>query len=111
MVLIDHMRAGHTSLKGSLNRFSIASTAKCECFPQMKEHVFWDCKLYEVKRATMIDMLFEESKKECCKSVKHLLKLQEKLLHKQNFKKFFKKEKVQNINNIIMELSIYIHVK
>jgi hypothetical protein len=30
-VSINRMRAGHTSLKASLNRFIIVSTAKCEC--------------------------------------------------------------------------------
>jgi hypothetical protein len=60
------MRAGHTSLKASLNRFNIVSTAECECGdgPQREEHIFWDCKLYEDQRATMMDILSENSKKE-----------------------------------------------
>jgi hypothetical protein len=28
---INHIKAGHTSLEGSLNRFNIVSTAECEC--------------------------------------------------------------------------------
>jgi hypothetical protein len=67
--------ADQSSLKGSSNRFNIVSTAKCERFNrlQMEKHVFWDCKLYEVKKATMIDILSE-----CRKSVKHLIRLEEK---------------------------------
>jgi hypothetical protein len=30
-VSINRMRAGHTSLKVSLNRFNIVSMAECEC--------------------------------------------------------------------------------
>jgi hypothetical protein len=42
-------RAGHSSLKASLSRFKILSTAECECGEglQTEEHIFWDCKLYE----------------------------------------------------------------
>jgi hypothetical protein len=41
-VSINHMRAGHNSLKVSLNRFNIVSTAECECGDglQMEEHIF-----------------------------------------------------------------------
>jgi hypothetical protein len=58
-VSINRMRAGHTSLKASLNRFNILSTAECECGDglQTGEHIFWDCKLYEDQRATMMDIL------------------------------------------------------
>jgi hypothetical protein len=58
------------SLKGSLNRFNIVSTAECECGdgPQTEEHIFWDCKLYEDQRATMMDILSENSRKEYPKS-------------------------------------------
>jgi hypothetical protein len=63
------MRAGHTSLKASLNRFNIVSTEK---------HIFWDCKLYEDQRATLMDILSENSKKEYPKSVTELLRLEEK---------------------------------
>jgi hypothetical protein len=64
------MRAGHTSLKASLNRFNSVSTAECECVElQMEEHIFWDCKLYESQRATVMDILSENSKKEYPKSV------------------------------------------
>jgi hypothetical protein len=47
-MLINRMRAGHSSLKASLNRFNIASTAECECGDglQTEEYIFWDCKLY-----------------------------------------------------------------
>jgi hypothetical protein len=30
-VSINRMRAGHTSLKASLNRFNVVSRAECEC--------------------------------------------------------------------------------
>jgi hypothetical protein len=65
------MRAGDTSLKASLNRFNIVSTAECECGdgPQTEEHVFLDCKRYEKQQATMRDILSENSKKEYPKSV------------------------------------------
>jgi hypothetical protein len=41
------------------------STAECGCGDrlQMEEHIFWDCKLYEDQRATMMDILSENSKK------------------------------------------------
>jgi hypothetical protein len=42
-VSINRMRAGHNSLKASLNRFNIVSTAECECGEE--EHIFRDCKL------------------------------------------------------------------
>jgi hypothetical protein len=45
---------------------------------QTEEHIFWDCKLYENQRATMMDILPENSKKECPKSVTELLRLEEK---------------------------------
>jgi hypothetical protein len=78
-VSINRMRAGHSSLKASLNRFNLASTAECECGDalQTEEHIFWDCKLYEDQRATMI--LPENSKKEYAKSVTELLRLEEKI--------------------------------
>jgi hypothetical protein len=52
------------------------STAGCECGDglQTEECIFWDCKLYEGQRATMMDILFENSKKE----VTELLRLEEK---------------------------------
>jgi hypothetical protein len=58
LVSINCMRAGHTNLKASLNRFNIVSTAECECGDglQMKEYIFWDCKLYEDQRETMRDI-------------------------------------------------------
>jgi hypothetical protein len=74
------MRAGHTSLKASLNRFNIASTAKCEFGDglQTEEHIVWECKRYEDQRATMMDILSDNSKKEYPKSVTELLRLEEK---------------------------------
>jgi hypothetical protein len=82
-VPINPMRAGHTSLKAGLSRFNV-STAECECGDglQTEEHVFWDCKLYEDQRATMMDILSENSNKEYPKSVTELLSLQEKDLCK-----------------------------
>jgi hypothetical protein len=43
LVSINRMRAGHTSLKASLNRFNIVSTAEYECGDglQMEDHIFW----------------------------------------------------------------------
>jgi hypothetical protein len=79
-VSINRMRAGHTTLKASLNRFNIVSTAGCECGDglQAGEHIFWYCKPYEDQRATMMDILSENSKKEYPKSVTELLRLEEK---------------------------------
>jgi hypothetical protein len=58
-VSINCMRAGHTSLKASLNRFNIVPMAECECVDgvQTEEHIFWDCKLYEDERATIMKIL------------------------------------------------------
>jgi hypothetical protein len=52
----NRMRAGHTSLKESLNRFNIVYTAECECGDglQTEEHIFWDCKLYEEDRKSVV---------------------------------------------------------
>jgi hypothetical protein len=54
------MRAGHTSLKASLNKFKIGSMAECEYGDglQTEEHIFWDFKRYEDQRATMMGILF-----------------------------------------------------
>jgi hypothetical protein len=54
--------------------------AECECGDglQTEEHIFWDCKLYEDQRATMMDILPENCKKEYPKSVTELLRLGEK---------------------------------
>jgi hypothetical protein len=62
---INRMRVGHTSLKASLNRFNSVSTAECECGDglQTEDHIFWDCKLYEEQRATMVAILSENRKK------------------------------------------------
>jgi hypothetical protein len=46
-MLINCMRAGHSSLKEGLSRFNVVSTAEFECCDrlQMAEHIIWDCKL------------------------------------------------------------------
>ncbi|PNF30200.1 hypothetical protein B7P43_G08428 [Cryptotermes secundus] len=79
-VSINRMRAGHTSLKGSLNRFNIVPTAECECGDglQTEEHIFWDCKQCDDQRAIMMGILSENSKKHYPKSVTELLRLEEK---------------------------------
>jgi hypothetical protein len=61
---INRMRAGHSDLKQALSRFNIVSTAECECGDrlQTEEHIFWHCKLYEDQRATVMDILSENSK-------------------------------------------------
>jgi hypothetical protein len=73
-------------------------TAECECGDglQTEEHIFWDCKLYEDQRATMMDILSENSKKGYPKSVTEPLRLEGKrfcarclLLHKQNSNIYF----------------------
>jgi hypothetical protein len=64
----------------TLTTFDIVTTAECECGDglQTEEHIFWDCKLYEDQRATMMDILSENSNKEYPKSVTELLRLEEK---------------------------------
>jgi hypothetical protein len=64
-VSINVMTAGHSSVNASLSRFNIVSTAECECgdWLKMEENIFWDCKLHEEQRATMMDILSENSKK------------------------------------------------
>jgi hypothetical protein len=44
------------------------------------EYIFWDCKLYEEQRATMVDILPENSKKEYQISVTELLRLEEQII-------------------------------
>jgi hypothetical protein len=63
-------------------------TAECECGDGLQTE---DCKLYEDQRATMMDILSENCKKEYPKSVTELLRLEEKtisarrlLLHKRH---------------------------
>jgi hypothetical protein len=77
-VSINRERTGHSSLKTSLSRFNIVSTAECECGDglQTEEHVFWYSKLYEDQRATMMDIL-RTAKKIYPKSVTELLRLEE----------------------------------
>jgi hypothetical protein len=77
---INHMRAGHSSLKASLSRFNIVCTAECESGDglQMEQHIFWDCKLCEDQRATMMNILSENSKKDYPMSVKEILRLEKK---------------------------------
>jgi hypothetical protein len=72
------MIAGYSSLKACLSRFNIVSTAECECGDglQMEEHVFWNCKLYKDQRATVMDILSENSKEEYPESVTELLRLE-----------------------------------
>jgi hypothetical protein len=45
---------------------------------QTKEHIFWDRKLHQEQRATMMDILSENGKKEYPKPVTELLRRQEK---------------------------------
>jgi hypothetical protein len=87
------MRAGHFSLKACVSRFDIVSTAECKSDEglQTEKHVYWDCKLHELQRATVMDILSEKSRKEYPKSITELLRLEEKeicagrlLHHKQN---------------------------
>jgi hypothetical protein len=76
-VSINRMTAGRSSLKASLSRFNIVSTAECECGDGLltKEHIFWDCKLYEDQTATMMDILSKNREKKT-KSVTELLRLE-----------------------------------
>jgi hypothetical protein len=109
------MRAGHASLKASLNRFNIVYRAECECGDglQTEERIFWDCKLYEDRRATMMGILFENSKKEYPKSVTELLSFGEKRFLQgvcyfiNKIPKFILKGKavnVQHFNSVTLEL-------
>jgi hypothetical protein len=113
-VSIKCMRAGHFSLKASLSRFSIVSMAECECGDglQTEEHIFWDCKMYDDQRATMMEILPENSNKEYPKSVTEILRIEKKrtvqgicyfIKKIPNF--ISKKKNVQNINNIFLGLS------
>jgi hypothetical protein len=56
------------------------SSAEYECGDglQREEHIFWDCKLHEEQRATMMAILSENRKKEYPKSGTELLRLKEK---------------------------------
>jgi hypothetical protein len=88
---------------------------------QTEEHIFWDCKRYEEQRATMKDILSENSKKDYPKPVTELLTLQEKkknsarrlLLHKLHSYIYLKidtyekktKRNIQNTNTIRSDLN------
>jgi hypothetical protein len=58
----------------------IIMVVECECGDglQTVEHIFRNCKLYEDQRVTVKDILSENSKKECPKSVTELLRLEKK---------------------------------
>jgi hypothetical protein len=45
---------------------------------QTEEHIFWDFKLYEDERRTMMDILSENRKKEYPNPVTELLRLEER---------------------------------
>jgi hypothetical protein len=79
-VAINSMRAGHTSLKESLNSLNTVSTAERECGDglQTEDHIFSDCKLYEDQRAVVMDILSQNSEKEYPKSVTEFLRLEGK---------------------------------
>jgi hypothetical protein len=66
------MTVDHSSLKESLSRFHIVLTAECECGDGLEDEGTED------QRATMMDILSENSKKEYPKSVTELLRLEEK---------------------------------
>jgi hypothetical protein len=75
------------------NEIKLKLKAECECGDglQTEDRIFWDCKLYEEQRATMVAILSENRKKEYPKSITELLRLEEKnicarslLLHKQS---------------------------
>jgi hypothetical protein len=70
LVSINRKRAGHFSLKASLSTLNIVPTAECEYGGglQTAEHILWDCKLHEDERATMMDILPENSKKRILQS-------------------------------------------
>jgi hypothetical protein len=67
----------------------------------MEAHTFWDCKLYEDQRTTVMDILSENSKKEYSESVTELLRLEEKRFMQSicyfgnKIPKFIKKKKKQ----------------
>jgi hypothetical protein len=44
-----------------------------------EKHIFWDCKQYEEQRATVRDILSENSKKQYSKSVTEHLRLEKKI--------------------------------
>jgi hypothetical protein len=62
---INRVRTGHTSLKASLSRCIICSWLNANVMTSCKQRklIFWDCKLYEEQKATMTDILSENSKK------------------------------------------------
>jgi hypothetical protein len=67
-----------------VNEMNTVSTAECGSGDglQTEEHIFWNCKLYEDQRTTMLDILCKNSKKVYPKSVIELLRLEEKNLCK-----------------------------
>jgi hypothetical protein len=86
------MRAGHSCLKARLSRLNIVSTAECEYIGGLEtgEHIFWDCKLHEEQRATIMAILSENSKKGIPKVSYRVLKARGKrLMRGVCFFKFF----------------------
>jgi hypothetical protein len=86
LVSINRMGAGHSSWS-KVKQITFVSTADCGCgdWLQTEKHIFWDCKPHEVQRATMMDILSENSKQEYPKSVTELWRLEEKDLCQASF--------------------------
>jgi hypothetical protein len=61
-------------------RVGFEADLTCECGNGLmtKGHVFWNCKLYEDQRPTVVDILSEKSKRECPESVAELLRPEER---------------------------------
>lgn len=61
IVSINRLRSEHTSLASSLFRFKIVNSDQCSCGEAIEDpnHVFWQCKLYEKARESLINDLIK----------------------------------------------------
>jgi hypothetical protein len=56
IVMLNRLRAGHHCLKSFLRRINIVPDATCDCgeATETPNHIFWQCKRFEVPREAML---------------------------------------------------------
>jgi hypothetical protein len=61
--IISSINHNAPNLLAKRNHFSLTKSLELGDGLQTNERIFWDCKLYDDERATMMDILSEDSKK------------------------------------------------
>jgi hypothetical protein len=89
------------------NRFNIVSTAECECGDglQTEEHIFWDCKLYEDQRATVMGI--PKVSYRTLKARRNKISARRLLLHKHSY--IYRN--VRKVKEVIVLITVYSQYK